>query len=163
MSLDPFKRGPIERTDILHLAIGSAICFGLTILLLNLVFNQLPYILYNLGVAGVIFFKDNYIIARALFTFGTVYLTTGFCAGVYAGYNLYANLKLLLFIPAIISTVGYILLILLLGDYSLITSEFVGLSILQFVGNSLGSFLGGYAINWNYLKTETNRRTEKIN
>ncbi|MEM5872051.1 MAG: hypothetical protein QW051_04215 [Candidatus Aenigmatarchaeota archaeon] len=157
MSIEPFKRGPIERMDIVHTAIGGAICFGITVLVLDIVYNGLPYLLYNLNMAGVTFFAENYMIARALFTFGLVYLTSGFCGGVYTGYNVYANLKILLVIPALISTIGYILLMILVANYP-ITSEFVIMVVLQFIGNTIGSFLGGYAINWKFLTEESNTK-----
>ena len=88
MSVEPFKRGPIERMDLVHAAIGGAICFGITILVLDIVYNGLLNLLYSLNMAGVTFFIENYMMARALFIFGVVYLTSGFCGGVYTGYNL---------------------------------------------------------------------------
>ncbi len=160
MSIEPFKRGPIERMELVHTAIGGAICFGITLLVLDIVYNGLPYLLHSLGMAGVTFFMDYYLIARALFIFGLVYLTSGFCGGVYTGYNVYANLKIILFIPATISAVGYISVIVLIANYP-ITFEFISLVILQFIGNTLGSFLGGYAINWKYLKEEPGTETSE--
>jgi len=154
MSIEPFKRGPIERMDLVHTAIGGAICFGITVLVLDIVYNGLPYLLYSMNMAGVTFFTENYVIARAFFIFGLVYLTSGFCGGVYTGYNVYANLKMLLVVPAMISTIGYILLMMFVANYP-ITSEFISMVVLQLVGNTIGSFLGGYAINWKFLTEES--------
>ena len=146
--------------DLVHTAIGGAICFGITLLVLDIVYNGLPYLLHSWGMAGVTFFMDYYLIARALFIFGLVYVTSGFCGGVYTGYNVYTNLKEFLFIPAIISAIGYIIVIMVIANYP-ITSEFISLVILQFFGNTLGSFIGGYAINWKYLKEEPGTETSE--
>jgi len=162
MSIQPFKRGPIERMDLVHIAIGGAICFGITILGFDTLYNGFLNILYSLGMTGVTFFMDYYqiVLVRALFVFGLIYLTSGFCGGVYTGYNVYANLKMLLVVPAIISTVGYILVITLIANYP-ITFEFIILVVFQFIGNTLGSFLGGYAIDWKYLKEEPSVETSE--
>jgi uncharacterized membrane protein len=50
----------------------------------------------------------------------------------------------------VISTVGFILLATILANYP-ITPQFVGLMILEFAGTLIGSYLGGYAINWTLL------------
>jgi len=153
MKTGPFERGSFERMDLVHTAIGGGICFGITVFLVDTVPNWLQQLLFNLGMSGVTFFIDYYQIAQELFIFGLVYLTSGFCGGIYAGYNAFTNLKGTLFIPAIISTVGFVLLAIFVANYS-ITPEFLGLILLQLAGNTLGSYLGGYAINWRYLHEE---------
>jgi hypothetical protein len=150
MKKDKSEQGSYERMDLVHILIGGGISFGITVLLIDIVQNLLQQILYNLGMAGVVFFIDYYQFARGLYVFGLVYLTSGFSGGLYTGYNVYINLKKTLFFPAVISTVGFILLATILANYP-ITPQFTGLMVLQFAGSLLGSYLGGYAINWTLL------------
>ena len=150
MKKDTSEHGSYERMDLVHILIGGGISFGVTVLLIDIVQNLLQQILYNQGIAGVVFFIDLYQFARALFVFGLVYLTSGFSGGLYAGYNVYINLRKTLFFPAVISTVGFILLATILANYP-ITPQFVGLMLLEFAGTLIGSYLGGYAINWTLL------------
>jgi len=159
MKKEPVERSSIERMNLVHIAIGGGICLGMTVLLISIIIGSestpglLQQLLFKLGMSGVTFFIDYYQIAQELFIFGLVYLTSGFCGGIYAGYNAFTNLKGTLFIPAIISTVGFVLLAIFVANYS-ITPEFLGLILLQLAGNTLGSYLGGYAINWRYLHEE---------
>ena len=160
MKTESSESSTLERMDLVHIAIGGAIGFGITIFLVDIVQNGFLHLLYNLNMGGAVFFIDLYQIARDLFVFGLVYLTGGFCSGLYAGYNVYPNLKKTLFIPAVISTVGYILFVIFFANYSF-TPEFLGLILLQLTGNTLGSYLGGYAINWGYLHEEA-KTPEKL-
>jgi hypothetical protein len=148
-----------ERMDLVHIAISGAICFGITVLVIDIAQNLLQQMLYNQGMLGVVFFTDYYSIARALFLFGLVYLTSGFCGGVYLGYNVYIEMKKTLVIPAVIGTVGFIILAVFLANYP-VNSYFIGLLLLQFTGNAAGSYLGGYSINWGLLHEKTETREE---
>jgi hypothetical protein len=154
------ERGSLERMDLVHIAIGGAICLGITELLSDLIWYELPQFLFNLGILGFVFFIEYYQIAGGLLFFGLACLTSGFCGGIYTGYNVYVDLKRILLIPAAISTVGRLLLAMIFSAYSL-TPEFIGLMLLQLAGNTLGSYLGGYAINWRLLHEES-RAPEKL-
>lgn len=158
MKTEPSESSSLERGDLVHIAIAGTIGFGITIFLLDMVQNGFMQMLFNLNMGGVVFFIDNYQVARNLFIFGLVYLTGGFCSGIYFGYNIYPNLKKTLFIPALISTVGFLLLVTIIDKYP-ITLGLVGLLTIQLTGNTIGSYLGGYAINWGQLhsKSETPR------
>ena len=136
--------------DFVHILIGGAISFGITVFLIDIVQNLLQQILVDQGMAGVMFFVDYYQFARGFFIFGLVYLTSGFSGGLYTGYNVYIKLKKTLFAIPIISTVGFIMLATLLANYA-VTAQFIGLMVMQFAGTLLGSYLGGYAINWGLL------------
>ena len=136
--------------DFVHILIGGTISFGITVLLIDIVQNLLQQILVDQGMVGVMFFVDYYQFARGFFILGLVYLPSGLAGGLYTGYNVYIKLKKTLFFPAVISTVGFILLATLLANYA-VTPQFLGLMILQFVGTLIGLYLGGYAINWTLL------------
>lgn len=154
MKTELSKRNSIERGDLVHIAIAGAIGFGITILLVDMVQNGFLQLLFNLNMGGVIFFIDLYLVARNLFVFSLVYLTSGFCSGIYVGYNVYPNLKRTLFIPAVINTVGFLLLVTIIDNYP-VTMGLTNLLLIQLTGNTIGSYLGGYAINWGELHKES--------
>jgi phage shock protein PspC (stress-responsive transcriptional regulator) len=149
MKPGPFERGPIERMDLVHVLIGAVICLGITELVSDFIWYEFPQFLFSQSMLGVVFFTEYYEVAEGLFYFGLAYLIGGFCGGIYAGYNVPANLKRLLFILAAISTVGHVALAIVFSNFSS-TPEFFGLVLLQLAGNALGSYLGGYSINWGY-------------
>ncbi len=156
MTKDASEQDSYERMDFVHMLIGGTIAFGITVLLIDIIQSWLQQILVGQGMAGVMFFVDYYQFARGFFILGLVYLPSGFSGGLYTGYNVYLKLKKTLFVPAVISTVGFILLATLLANYA-VTPQFIGLMVLQFAGTLVGSYLGGYAINWTLLheKKET--------
>ncbi len=145
-----------ERMDFVHILLGGTIAFGITVLLIDIAQNLLQQTLVEQGMAGTMFYVDNFQFARGFFILGLVYLPSGFVGGIYTGYNVTIKLKITLLIPTIISTLGFFLLATLLANYA-ITLQFLGLIVLQFVGTLIGLYLGGYAINWNLLheKKET--------
>lgn len=154
MMTKPTESGSLERMDLVHIAVGGIISFGIVIFLIDIVQNGFLQILFNLNMGGIIFFLDIYQTTRNLFVFGLVFLTSGFCGGIYTGYNLYPRLKKILFIPAVISTVGVFLLITVINGYA-VTFEFMSLMLMLLAGNIIGSYLGGYAINWGEMHGES--------
>jgi hypothetical protein len=160
MRTESSKSSSLERADLVHMAVGGALGFGITVLLVDIVQNGFLQLLANLNMAGVIFFADFYEVARDLFVFGLVYLTSGFCSGIYAGYNLYPNLKKTLFIPALINSIGSILLSAMINNFALPPAS-IDIIPLQIAGNIIGTYLGGYAINWGELH-EKSEASEKL-
>ena len=154
MKTELSERSSLERGDLVHIAIAGAIGFGITIILVDMVQNGFLQLLFNLNMGGVIFFIDLYLVARNLFVFSLVYLTSGFCSGIYVGYNVYPNLKRTLFIPAVINTVSFLLLVTIIDNYP-VTMGIINLLLIQLTGNTIGSYLGGYAINWGELHKES--------
>jgi len=148
------KSDSFERGDLVHIAIAGAIGFGITIILFSMVQDGFLQLWFNLNMGGVIFFIDLYLVARNLFVFSLVYLTSGFCSGIYVGYNVYPNLKRTLFIPAVINTVSFLLLVTIIDNYP-VTMGIINLLLIQLTGNTIGSYLGGYAINWGELHKES--------
>jgi hypothetical protein len=136
--------GSLEKMQIVHLVIGGVICLFTTLLLFDLAQNVLLQILMNLGFVGVMVYNESQI-ATAAFRFGIAYLVGGFIGGLYTGYQIY-DFKVILLISTIISTFGFALLLLLLANYPL-NVNFIGLVMLQLLGNTFGLYLGGYAIN----------------
>jgi hypothetical protein len=143
-----------RRMDLVHIAVGGGICFAITILIINPAQSFFQQTLFAIGMAGVSLFVDYYQVARDLFLLGLVYLPGGFGAGLYTGYNVYVDLNRILLIPAVIGTAGFIILVTIFGNQP-VTSEFVGLMLVQLIGNAVGSYLGGYAINWIYPREES--------
>jgi len=149
-----FHLGPLEKEDLIHAAIGGGICFLLIVLLSDIAYNGLQQILINWGMIGVMVFKEPFEIAQLIFMFGIVHLTSGFCGGLYTGYNVLKNLKIVLLIPGVVGTVGFIVLLLIMGRLGTPDVDYyVSYVLLPFIGSVTGSYLGGYAINW-YVEEE---------
>ena len=146
--------GTLEKEDLIHAAIGGGVCFLLMFLLTELAQIGLQQILINLGMIGVMVFKEPFQIARLIFVFGIAHLTSGFCGGLYTGYKVLENMKIILLIPGVIGTVGFVLLLLIMGRLGTPDADYIGYVLLPFIGSVTGSYLGGYAINWSVEEEE---------
>jgi len=137
-----------ERGDLLHAAIGGGICFLTMAVLVDIGQIALEQILSTLGIAGVMVFHDQILIAKAIFTFGLIFLTSGFLGGLYVGYQTDENLRTILAIPGVIGFVALTVLIAVLGNPSVFYSDILGRIVFPLFGNIVGSYLGGYTLNW---------------
>jgi hypothetical protein len=146
MELSRFYR--LEKRDFMHIAIGGAICFFVMFLLSGFAYPGLEQTLIYFGVIGVVIFEESYTFAVAIFLFGVIYLTAGFCGGLYTGYNIEENLKTVLVIPGIIGFAAFTFLLYLSGNLVPSTTSLISNVFLPLLGNVIGSYLGGYAMNW---------------
>jgi len=137
-----------DKWSFIHAAIGGAICFLVTILISDLIQVGLQQILINSGCFGVVSFEE-FAIARDIIMFGVVYLSSGFCGGLYTGYQTDENLRIVLLIPGVIGFIAVIILTYFLGYLNLSNMNFIIKSvILPLIGNVIGAYLGGYTMNW---------------
>jgi hypothetical protein len=134
--------GSINIRDFLHAALGGGISFSIVFFLSDFAERGLTQLLLYLGITGVMIFEP-YMFASQIFSFGFVYLVAGFFAGLYTGYQVEENLKLVLVFPGLI---GFILFL----TVSIITNMYIPLNLIVFslIGNIIGSYLGGYTLNW---------------
>ena len=132
----------------MHGGIGGGVCLLVIVLLVDIAQSGFQQMLVTLGFLGIVLFTAEFEIARVAFVFGVVYLVAGFCGGLYTGYNIYENLRIVLLFPSLIGATGFIVLVVALGSGSLLISSVVGNVILPYVGAIIGAYLGGYAINW---------------
>jgi hypothetical protein len=134
--------GSIKLRDFLHAALGGGISFSIVFFLTDFAERGLTQLLLYLGITGVMIFEP-FGFAREIFIFGLVYIVAGFFAGLYTGYQIEENLKVILFFPGLI---GFVLFL----TVSIITNMYISFNTIIFslLGNIIGSFLGGYTLNW---------------
>jgi hypothetical protein len=146
--MSPSRFNLPEKSVLIHWAIGGVICILSMFLLRGLVFTVLEEILVYFGLLGAVFFEETSVFAATAFSFGIVYLTAGFCGGLYTGYNIDENLKIFLAIPGIIGFTALTIALYFFGDLASLNISLVGDIFLPFLGSLIGSYLGGYAMNW---------------
>jgi len=151
-----------EKMDFIHAALGGGICFFVMFLLSDLAQVALERLLIFFGVVGVVVFEQQFLLARLVIMFGVVYLTSGFCGGLYTGYNVKENLKIIFAIPGIIGFIGLTILTYFLGYVDLSTIDFTSEIFLPLLGSMLGAYLGGYTMNWPSEGEETSEEIEKL-
>lgn len=136
------------KSELIHSVIGGGICFVVAFFVLGIVPQVVVQSLMSLGIAGVITFQEEFVLATNLILFGAAYLTSGFIGGLYTGYQTEENLKITL---AISGVVGYVILTVLMffsGQIDPANVDLIGRLVLPLAGNVLGAYLGGYAMNW---------------
>ena len=136
----------VTRMDIVHSAVGGGICFLGTILLSSLVNILIQRILIALGILTVTVF-ENFVIAKAAISFALIYLICGFLGGLYTGYFVENNLKILLPLTGGIGFTGFTVVLIFYGGLDL-TVNFLEMIILPLLGDIIGAYLGGYTISW---------------
>jgi len=136
------------KSELLHSVIGGGICFVVAFLVSGVLPGGVVQSLMSLGIAGVISFQDEFILATNVILFGAAYLPSGFIGGLYTGYQTEENLKITLAISGVLGFVILTVLLFFLGQVSPANLDLVGRLILPFAGNVLGAYLGGYAMNW---------------
>lgn len=149
----------LEYRSLLHIAIGGGISFGATYFLLSIVPVGVRLLLFSLGYVGLLAFTEAGS-AMSLFTFGTVFLPSGFFGGLYTGSKIKENLRIILVFPALIGFIGLIALRYFTGYINLSAIDPQNDFLIPILGNVVGSYLGGYAVNWEF--EETARPSETI-
>jgi len=137
-----------QKSDLIHAVLGGAICFFAVFLVSSMASGILLQILVFLGWTGVMTYQDQFLLAAGLILFGTVYLVGGFCGGLYTGYKVKENLKVILAVPGLI---GFTISTVIAYFFGHIDFSFIGMIYgfyLPLLGNLVGAYLGGYAMNW---------------
>jgi len=137
-----------EKSVLIHAVIGGVICFIVVFLISSMASPILLQILVFLGITGVMTYQDQFLLAAGLILFGTVYLVGGFCGGLYTGYQVQENLKVTLIIPGLIGFIIYIVITYFFGQIDLSIIGMIYGFFLPLLGNLVGAYLGGYAMNW---------------
>jgi hypothetical protein len=122
---------------LLHAIVGGIAC---------LLVSTILYVVLQGGVAflsildslGLLVFDES-VYALQLLLFGLVFLPSGFIGGLYTGHKVKENLHIVLVLPGLISFILFIFLF----NFNL-----VGGIMIQLSGYTLGSYLGGYTVNW---------------
>jgi hypothetical protein len=144
--------------ELVHIVIGGAIClFVAYVLLSNSVVENLFIIS---GSLGVLVFQEA-INALDIITFGVVYLPSGFLGGLYTGYKIKENLRVILLFPGIIGFVILTLLKIFSGNMNPSNIKLMGDIFISLLGSVIGSYLGGYTMNWE-TEEEKTEETGKI-
>jgi len=133
--------------DLIHIALGGAICLFAMYILALIVPITVQMILFSLGCLGLLSLKET-VNAMLLLLFGTAYLPSGFTGGLYIGYKIKKNLRIILIFPALIGFIGMITLRFFTGYLDFSRLNLQQEILIPLLGNILGTYLGGYTINW---------------
>ena len=137
----------INRSDIMHIAIGGAISFLLSFILDIVVSTGIESLLTSLNMVGLLSFRDA-IFAISVMGLGIVYIPAGLCGGLYTGYRLNENLIYILCIPALIAF-SAIFGLSLFGGIPISAPEYIiSEMVIPLVGLLSGCYAGGYIMNW---------------
>jgi len=133
--------------QLTHILLGGAICFLASYILLSSSQFIIHMIFFSLGLTGLLAFKE---IEPALFMFvlALVYLPSGFFSGLYTGYKIKENLKIILIFPPIIGLTALIFLRVFSGVLVLSPEDLGRDIIIPLLAGVISSYLGGYSINW---------------
>jgi len=132
---------------LLHVVIGGAICLLLTNLIYAFLQTSIESVLINYGNIGVLVF-DEAVNAVQIFAFGLAYLPSCFVGGLYTGYKIKKNLRIVLVLPGIIGFALSTLFGFLSGGLNLTSTNFARNIVVPLMGSVIGSYLGGYTMNW---------------
>ena len=112
---EALERGGYSRIyQIMHMLIGGGILAGVfltVIYLLDFPWVILLVLLKGLNCLGLIFYPEVAAVSVIL-TFAIAYMPSGLCGGLYTGYRIKENLRIILLIPALL---GFLFAILILS------------------------------------------------
>ncbi len=131
--------------ELVHIVIGGAICLFIIYILLSV--SVVENLFMISGSLGILIFQET-LNALEIITFGIVYLPSGFLGGIYTGYQISENLRIILLFPGMIGFVILTLLKYFSGNINPSDINLMGDILIPLLGSVIGSFLGGYTINW---------------
>ncbi len=134
-------------SGMIHLALGGGICFFTMYVLVSVSTMGLRLILHYFNSLGLLAFTES-MNATSLFILGTAYIPSGFFGGLYTGYKIKENLRITFLFPALIGSAGLVILRFLSGYTSFSILNLQQEFLIPILGNVVGSYLGGYAMNW---------------
>lgn len=128
--------------------LGGAIYFLTAFTLLSM-WQWIIYALFRtFGIFGLLTFIEEIRPALVLFMIAIIHLPSGFLGGLYAGYKMKENLRIILIYPSVIGVTALAILQIAFGAIDL-SLEGLGREVfLPLLGSILGSYLGGYTMNW---------------
>ena len=142
MNIDLSKLG--ESAPII---LGGIICFFTAFSLLAMSQWIIHKTLFTFGCMGLLAFEET-VPAIVMSLLVLVYLPSGFFAGLYTGYKIKENLRVILIYPPLIGFAALMILRIYLGGLDLSLEGIGRDALIPLVGNVVGSYLGGYTMNW---------------
>mgnify|MGYP000728175773 CR=1 FL=1 len=140
-----------------HVAIGGSICFASMFFLRLLIVGIIYILLDRFNCVGVRIFNEA-LLAMTLILLGTAYIPAGFCGGIYLGYKVKKNLRAVLLFSALIGCVILFLIMHLFGfiiTYKIEVEQEIIIPIFTpLLGVIVGTYLGGYSVEWEKLERE---------
>ncbi|MEM1606891.1 MAG: hypothetical protein QXW55_01375 [Candidatus Bathyarchaeia archaeon] len=155
---------PNYRSITINLLIGGVISFGAMIFLDIILNSTANWIFRSLGIYGILVYEEA-LNAYYLIRLGTVFLSSGFIGGLYVGHKIKENLRVIMSFPSFIGLSFMFTLQFFAGNRALILQQFsqlfglVRVIIAPLLMLLLGSYLGGYTLNW---QMEEKPKEEKI-
>ncbi|RJS79863.1 helix-hairpin-helix domain-containing protein [Candidatus Bathyarchaeota archaeon] len=142
----------------LHIALGSTIYFLTALLLRTFLFRGLYILFEYFNCVGVGAFNEA-LLAITLITLGAVYIPSGFCGGLYTGHKVKENLKVILIFPAIVGSVILLIILNVFFGYIITYQSWIEYEVnipvfMPVLGSMVGTYLGGYTMNWKRLMIE---------
>jgi len=130
-----------------HILVGGVFALFMMYMLLFISFTGIQMILFNIGSFGLLTFNET-TNAVYLLTLGIAYLPGGFLGGLYTGYRVKENLKIILLYPALIGSAGLFALEFFTGYITISSVNLQNEILVPLLGAVAGSYLGGYTMNW---------------
>lgn len=148
----------------INLLIGGVINFGVMIFLDIILNSTMNWICRSLGIYGILVYEEA-LNAYYIIRLGTVFLSSGFIGGLYVGYKVKENLRLIMAFPGLIGLTLVLVLQYFAGNRTSLIQQFLQLFgpikivVIPLLVLLLGSYLGGYTLNW---QVEEKPKEEKI-
>lgn len=152
------------RRITINLLIGGVINFGAIIFLDMILSSTMNWIYRSLGIYGVLVYEEARN-AHYMIRLGTVFLSSGFIGGLYVGHKVKENLRLIMAFPGLIGLSLMLVLQYFAGNRALLVQQLfqpfglVKIVVIPLLVLLLGSYLGGYTLNW---QVEEKPEEEKI-
>jgi len=143
---------------LVHIALGGMICLFTVYIFLSISPIGIRMLLFHLGWLGLLAFSEG-TNAMLLLVLATAYLPSGFCGGLYTGYKIKENLRIIFVLPALIGLTGLIALRFFSGTFNLSYLNIQNEVLIPLLGNVVGAYLGVYTMNW---RTEEARPSETL-
>ncbi len=132
---------------LFHVTLAGVASLFLSAILYSVVQGGVEALLTGAGNLGVLVFEDASI-ALQIMVFGLVFLPSGLAGGIYIGYKVKDNPRVIYALPGITGFVLFSVLSLFSGGLNLYSLDIVKSILVPFSGNIIGSYLGGYTMNW---------------
>ena len=137
---------------LFHVTLAGVASLFLSAILYSVVQGGVEALLTGAGNLGVLIFEDA-AAALQIMVFGLVFLPSGMAGGIYIGYKVKDNPRVIYALPGITGFVLFSVLSLFSGGINLYNLDIVKSILVPFSGNIIGSYMGGYTMNWPPKKT----------
>jgi len=129
----------------INIALGGTICLLANNIFLSTSQVAIRVLFLRFDCLGLLIFSEVRT-AISLFILGTVYLTSGFCCGLYIGFKIKETLRIVAAFPALIGFGGSLILRVSPGNADFSILNIVEEILMPLLANIAGSYLGGYTV-----------------